>query len=112
MTQAWSTLGADNLQKCLNCHLAGAAGFYISNNATAFFNQISTSTPFLLKYFSVNSAERKVVVNTASFQSANKINGHPTFSLTNAGMTALLKFYDLTLAKKTAGTCDPPRLTD
>lgn len=112
MTQAWSTLGADNLQKCLNCHLAGAAGFYISNNSTAFFTQISTSTPFLLKYFSVSTVEKKVVVNTASFQSANKIQGHPTFALTNAGSIALQKLYESTLAKKTAGTCDPPRLMD
>ena len=112
MTQAWSQLAADDGRRCVNCHTAGAAGFYISTNATTFFTQISTTTSFLLKYFSVNTAEKKVVVNTASFQSANIINGHPTFPLTNAGMIALQKLYDSTLAKKTAGTCDPPRLLD
>jgi hypothetical protein len=112
MTQAWSTLAADNLQKCLNCHIGGAAGFYISNNATAFFSQISQNTAFLLKYFSVNTAEKKVVINTAAFESANKIQKHPTFPLTNAGMTALQKFYESTLAKQAAETCDPPRLLD
>jgi hypothetical protein len=36
---------------------------------------------------------------------------HPRFNpTTNAGMTALTEFYDLTVERQTAGTCDPPRL--
>jgi hypothetical protein len=113
MTNAWATLGADNLQKCLNCHNGGVAGFYISANAQNFFNAISTQAAYLVKYFGINAAERTIVVNTGSFQSANMIQGHPTFPIeTNAGMIALKKFYESTLARKTANLCDPPRLVD
>jgi hypothetical protein len=113
MAPAWSTLAADNLQKCLNCHVGGVAGFYISCNATNFFNAISTQAAYLIKYFGVDGAARKVIVNTGAFESANKIGGHPTFPVdTNAGMIALKKFYESTLARKELNQCDPPRLID
>jgi hypothetical protein len=113
MAPAWSTLGADNLQKCLNCHNGGVAGFYISANATNFFNAISTQGAYLIKYFGVDAAARTVIVNTGAFESANKIVGHPTFPVdTNAGMIALKKFYDSTMARKMANQCDPPRLIE
>jgi hypothetical protein len=112
MTQAWSTLAADNLQKCLNCHNGGVAGFLISANAQQFFTGLSTQAAYLIKYFSVDVAARKVVVGTGAFDSANKIVGHPTFPIENAGMVALKKFYDLTVARKEANQCDPPRLVD
>jgi cytochrome c553 len=113
MTAAWSGLAASNLQKCINCHNGAVGGFLIINNATQYFTALSTSTSTLLKYFTVNTADKKVVVNTGSFVAANMISGHPAFNpTTNAGMTALLKFYDSTLLRQTAGTCDPSRLTD
>jgi hypothetical protein len=112
MTQAWSTLGADNLQKCLNCHNGGVAGFLISANAQQFFTGLSTQAAYLVKYFSIDAAARKVIVGTGAFESANKIVGHPTFPIENAGMVALKKFYDLTVARKEANQCDPPRLVD
>lgn len=110
MTQAWSTLGADNLQKCLNCHNGGVDGFLISANAEQFFTGLSTQTEYLIKYFSVDVAARKVIVGTGAFESANKITNHPTFPIENPGMVALKKFYDLTVARKEANQCDPPRL--
>jgi hypothetical protein len=113
MTTAWAQLGADNLQKCLNCHNGGVAGFLIINNAQQFFTQLTASSAYLLKYFTVDTVARKVIVNVGSFQAATKIAGHPTFNATtNAGMTALLKLYESTLARKAANLCDPPRLVD
>ncbi|HWO18372.1 MAG TPA: hypothetical protein VNO30_06335 [Kofleriaceae bacterium] len=113
MTQAWSTLAADNLQKCINCHGGGIAGFLVSTNATQYFTLMTQTTSFLLKYFTVDTVAGKVVVNTGAMKSANMLSGHPPFNpTTNAGMTALGKLYDSTLAKKTAGTCDPSRLKD
>jgi hypothetical protein len=112
MTQAWSQLGSDNLQKCLNCHNGGVAGFLISANTQQFFTGLSTQAAYLVKYFSVDVAARKIIVNTGAFESANKIVGHPTFPIENAGMVALRKFYDLTVARKEANECDPARLVD
>jgi hypothetical protein len=115
MTQAWSTLAADNLQKCINCHGGGLNGFFVSTNATGYFNLLTQTTSFLLKYFTVDTVAGKVIVNTGSFKSAAAlpITTHPPFNpTTNAGMTALQKLYDSTLAKQTAGTCDPSRLKD
>jgi hypothetical protein len=113
MTAGWANLAGDNLQKCLNCHNGGVAGFYISANAQQFFTAISTQSAFLLKYFTVNAAERKVVIATGAFQSANNIQLHPTFPVeTNAGMVALKKLYDSTAARKAANQCDPGRLVD
>lgn len=113
MTQAWATLGADDLRKCLNCHNGGVDGFLISANAQQFFDGMSQQAEFLLKYFSVNTNENKVVVNTGSFTTANLIQNHPSFpAATNAGMTALQAFYTSTAARKAAGGCDPARLKD
>ncbi len=113
MTQAWATLGANNLMKCINCHNGGVAAFLISNDPAAFFAGISEQLAYMLKYFTVSNADRKVVVNVGAFKSANVITNHPTFNAeTNAGMTALTKFYDSTMAKMMANTCDPPRLKE
>jgi hypothetical protein len=113
MTAAWSNLGADNLQKCLSCHQSYAGNFVILNNAQNFFDAISKHSTFLLKYFTVDNAQKKVIVNTLSFKAANVIAGHPTFNTTtNAGAGALQKLYDLTAAKQTAGGWDPGRLVD
>jgi hypothetical protein len=113
MTTAWSTLAADNLQKCINCHQGAVGGFLILNNAQNYFDAITKTTATMLMYFTVDTTAQKVIVNTGSFKSANLVQGHPTFNATtNAGITALQKLYDLTVARKTANQCDPPRLLD
>jgi hypothetical protein len=113
MTTAWSTLAADNLQKCINCHQGAVGGFLILNNTQNYFDAITKTTGTMLMYFTVDTVAQKVIVNTGALKSANLIQGHPTFNATtNAGLTALQKLYDSTLARKTANQCDPPRLTD
>ena len=112
MPTAWGNLAANTGQKCTNCHEAGL-GILISANANNFFNATATQSYFMLKFFTVDTAANKVIINTGSFTSASTLAGHPSFNpTTNAGMTALKSFYDLTMARKTAGTCDPARLMD
>jgi len=78
---------------------------------------MSENSAYMLKFFSVDtsSTPAKVVVNTGSFMNAGTtIVGHPRFNpTTNIGMTALKAFYDLAMAKQTAGTCSAtPTLKD
>jgi hypothetical protein len=114
MTATWSAFAAKNQQKCLNCHQGGIAGFLISTNATQYFTSLTTTTAYLLKYFSVSNVDKKTVINTGSFESANKIQGHPEIDLTPTlpPWVALKKLYDLTAERKTANQCDPSRLKD
>lgn len=112
MAQLWKEFRADNAQACTGCHHSGLGSIVINADAATMFNPMSQYTGFMLKFFSPNTAENKMAVNTGSFSSANTLLNHPTFPLTNPAMTALQTFYDSTLAKKTAGTCDPPRLKD
>jgi hypothetical protein len=113
MAPAWGNLVSFDQRKCLNCHQGGGDGFVVDTNAQAFFTMISTDRAYLLKYFSVDGVERKIVINTGSMQvAAELLAGHPKFNpTTNAGMTALQLFYDATVLEQTNNTCDPPRLT-
>jgi hypothetical protein len=117
MAQKWGALAASNAQRCANCHGGGAFAF-MSGNGTAdiFFSTITTQKDLLLKYFTVD-AMGLVIINNAAFNNAGVAlpaggtSNHPAFNpTTNAGMDALLAFYNLAKAHQTAATCDPPRL--
>jgi hypothetical protein len=104
---------------CKTCHALGEFGHIVSNVSQPFFQTITENKYYLLQYFSVDLSmgvpAAKVIINTRSFAGVgNRLaphEAHPGFNPTNnAGMTALQKFYTDTMAKKTAGTCDPPRL--
>lgn len=114
MALRWGGLAAQNQQQCRNCHGGGAFAFMSGNGqaqAQIFFDTITTQKDLLLKYFTVD-AMGQVIINNASFQNAGVVlESHPKFDpMTNLGMTALIEFYDLTKARQTAATCDPPRL--
>jgi len=112
MAEAWSELSASNNQLCRNCHADGGFSFIASPDENLFFTIMSEHSFYLVKFFSVQGED--VIINTVSFQNAAvTLASHPRFnSAENAGMIALKQFYDATLARKTAGTCDPPRLKD
>jgi hypothetical protein len=116
MAQKWSTLAANNNQKCLNCHQGGGDGFIVNASADLMFKIMSEQSAYMLKFFAVDTSgtPAKVVVNTGSFTNAGEtIVGHPRFNpTTNAGMTALKAFYDLAAAKQMLGTCGPATLKD
>lgn len=115
MPTAWGQLAANNLQRCANCHAGGAYAFMSGNgNAEIFFNTITTQKDLLLKYFTVD-ATGTVLINEAAFKNAGvdlpPDTSHPAFNpTTNAGMTALLEFYELTKTRQMMNACDPPRL--
>ncbi len=112
MAQKWALLTTSTTQACKNCHGQGQAAFMSGvGQAEPFFTTITTQRDLLLKYFTVDGTG-KVVINTASFKNAGEtLTTHPKFAYAdNIGMTALQTFYDATLARQTAGTCDPPRL--
>ncbi|MDX2089649.1 MAG: hypothetical protein SFX73_17470 [Kofleriaceae bacterium] len=115
MPTAWGNLAANNLQKCANCHAGGAYAFMSGNgNAEIFFNTITSQKDLLLKYFTVD-ATGAIIINEAAFKNAGvdlpPDTDHPEFNpTTNAGMTALTEFYNLTKTRQLMNLCDPPRL--
>ncbi|MGE0868917.1 MAG: hypothetical protein AB7P03_10150 [Kofleriaceae bacterium] len=113
MALAWGNLATEANQKCSNCHGAGAEGFIASLDSAVFFKAITEQKDHLLKYFTID-ATQTVVMNTTSFVNAGvTLPSHPRFNAsTNAGMSALQEFYDLTLAAKMAGTCGPSKLLE
>jgi hypothetical protein len=121
MPEAWGKLTTNNNQECQNCHVNGAEGFIASQQAEPFFKQITTDKYYMLQYFTVDltqgAANAAMMINTVSFlgvsQGQDPHRTHPRFDATdNDGMRALQDFYDLTVARKAAGTCDPARLTN
>ena len=126
MSQAWGQMNA-NGSLCANCHSTGGQGMIVTGVATTpptgappgLFTTIDVNKYFLIQYFTVDltggSAAAKVIINTTSFIGVSK--GlpphveHPQFNATtNAGMTALQKFYDLTMTKVMGHACGPTKL--
>jgi hypothetical protein len=114
MNTAWGDLAAGNGQACSSCHTTGLYGFYVDRDATTMFNAITANKAFLAVYFSADVANQKIITDDALFASVGSgtFNGHPAFATTNnAGLLALKSFYDLTVARQQANTCDPSRIT-
>lgn len=118
--KAWGNMQAGN-SACKTCHNAGEYGEIADNVDNPFFTVISTNKYYMAQYFSADLsggvANAKMIVNTRSFTGVGSALAphveHPRFNLTGStGLAALQKFYDLTMAAKTAGTCGPPTLTN
>jgi hypothetical protein len=115
--KAWGNVNCQNNQQCRDCHVTGGEGFIASDLEGPFYTVVSTKKYFFLQYLTVDltqgAAQAKVIVNETSFRGVYNAQAphreHPTFNLDNAGMTALRQFYDLTMARKADGLCDPPR---
>jgi hypothetical protein len=116
MNTAWGTLAAGNGQACSSCHSTGFEGFYADRDEAGMFQAITTTKQFLLQYFSPDVPNNKMIVNLSVFTAVGTNQpphqAHPPFNpTTNAGMTALKAFYDTTMTRQQAHTCDQPRLT-
>lgn len=119
MANAWGNMGAQNNQQCKDCHVTGDQGFIASPNETFMWNVFSQRKYFFLQYLTVDllggPAEATVMINTTSFRGVSNAQAphleHPTFNSgpNSQGMQALRQFYDLTMAKKLAGTCGAPK---
>jgi hypothetical protein len=113
----WGNVNAQNNTQCRDCHATGGEGFFASDQDQPFYTVISTKKYFFLQYLTVDltkgAALAAVVPNTTSFAGVNRAQDphreHPTFNLNNNGKTALEAFHAAVMARKTAGTCDPPR---
>jgi len=117
---AFGNMRADN-SACKTCHVDGEYGQIASDVAAPFFQLISTNRYYMAQYFSVDLsqgvASAKIIQNTKNLTSIGTATAphteHPRFTFAGStGATALQKFYDLTMAAKTAGTCGPPTLTN
>lgn len=117
MAPAWSQILSDS-GKCTQCHTEGSRDFPISKDAGAFLKVISEHSMSMLMFFGVQlgSPADKVVINLVGMEAtgsgAPPHLAHPRFTVAGAPLSALTKFYDLTVARKAAGQCDPPRLID
>jgi len=117
---AFGNMQAGN-SACKTCHVDGEYGQIASDVAAPFFQLISTNRYYMAQYFSVDLsagvATAKIIQNTKNLTSIGTGTAphteHPRFTFAGStGATALQKFYDLTMAAKTAGTCGPPTLTN
>jgi hypothetical protein len=117
---AFGNMRADN-SACKTCHVNGEYGQIASDAPDLFFNLISTNRYYMAQYFSVDLsqgvASAKIIQNTKNLTSIGTATAphteHPRFTFAGStGATALQKFYDLTVAAKTAGTCGTPTLTN
>jgi|GEM_PF-1753054 len=125
MAGAWGQMNA-NGSACKDCHATGGYGMIVTgisettpNGPPGLYTTIATNKYYTIQYFTVDlsggPAAAKVVINHTSFDGVSKGIAphaeHPRFDSTNnPGMTALQKFYDLTMAKVTAGGCGTTKL--
>lgn len=112
--KAWGNMRADN-SACKTCHDNGEYGMIAQDIDNPYFTVLSTDKYYMAQYFSVDVPNKKMIINTKSFTGVGTATPphtqHPRFNLTGStGLAALQKFYDSTMAAKTAGTCGPPTL--
>lgn len=115
VAQAWAAKGSGE-GPCIRCHINGQASFIATDESERMFNVLTTNRYFMSSYFAANvlDATPKMEVNRAEFDRVgNNLFPHvehPSFNVDGNAMTKLIEFYDRTMARKTAGTCDAPRL--
>ena len=116
MAAAWSRMTTSGVSyTCTACHASGTGGFIATEPDQTMFDLIKANRYYVLQFVTVDLAQgaaaAKVVINRASFRGVGLGQvphaEHPRFNPdTNAGMTALQRFYDLTMAR-IATECAP-----
>lgn len=111
MASGWGTLAAANGQQCQNCHQGGGWSFLANQDHTIMFDGLKTNRDYLLKYFTIDVPNRKVVINQAVMDGVSKGQAphqtHPQFdSANNAGATALKLWYDFTRLNLLNNACN------
>lgn len=118
VAQQWADKGSDE-GTCLKCHINGQSSFIATRDSERMFTVLTTNKYYMLGYFSVDVtdlANAKMVINSEFLDRVG--NGdfpyieHPQFAINGPALEALTRFYDLTMARKLAGTCAPPVITD
>lgn len=116
---AWANKGT-NQGNCQQCHV-NAQGWLASAESERVFNILTTQKNpktqgmFMEYYFTVDAsdpANLKMVINRDMLvRAAQGAAQHPTFNVDGNPYTRLQNFYNQTLARQAAKTCDPPRFT-
>ena len=109
----WADKNAQGQGNCDACHNLGAEGFMASNQDERVFDNVTKNPTFMLSYFTLNDTGDAVIINRARLEKVgNQLaphNEHGAFDLDGNAYQALEQFYQLTMQRKLAGTCDPPR---
>lgn len=116
VAQAWAAKGSGE-GPCIRCHINGQASFIATDESERMFNVLTTNRYFMSTYFAANVVDMtnpRMEVNRPEFERVgNNLYPHvehPSFNIDGNAMTKLVEFYDRTMARKAAGTCDTPRL--
>jgi hypothetical protein len=106
-----------NQGPCIRCHVNGAFNMVATDQTQRAFDLVTTNVDFLTVYFTpvvTASTSPQMVVNTKLFTQVGRgqppFIEHPLFDPNAQAFTDLNTFYTATMARKTAGTCSPPRL--
>ncbi len=109
----WADKDAQNQGDCDACHNLGADGFMASNDSVRVFENITTNPSLMPSYFTQTIDGTSVVINRARLEKVgNQLSpheAHGAFQVDGNAMEALQNFYDLTVSRKLAGQCQPPR---
>ena len=115
---AWANKGTAE-GTCLKCHINGQSSFIATRDSARMFEVLSTNKYYMQGYFSadpINPEGPKMVINTVTLDTVGNGDApyveHPLFNVGGGELDALTRFYEATMARKLAGTCDPPRITD
>jgi hypothetical protein len=118
VADSWANKGSGE-GPCIRCHVNGQASFIATDDSERMFNVIVTNKYFMLSYFSADVTDLsagQMVINYDNFVRVG--NGeyphtqHPGFNPDGEAMERLTAFYNRTMERKLAGTCDPPRIVD
>ena len=108
----WANKGSERGQ-CMSCHNQGAGGYYASNDPNEMYS-MNRYELFITTFFTatpVNVADPsqgyKIVVNESKLRAKANATGHPSYNPDGNQMNYLHDFYDLTEARRLAGTCAP-----
>ncbi len=106
----WADKGSDRGQ-CMSCHNQGAGGFYASDDQNQMF-EMNRYELYITTFFTATpiniadpTAGYKVVVNEAKLRAKANTVGHPAYNPDGNQMGYLNDFYELTEARRLAGTC-------
>lgn len=113
VAQAWANKNAQGQGNCEACHNLGADGFMASDQYERVFNNVTQNPSFMLSYFTLNDTGTEVIINRARLEKVgNRLPPHAEhggFDVDGDAMQRLQQFYDLTVQRKLAGQCGPPR---
>jgi hypothetical protein len=116
VAQAWAGKGSGE-GPCIRCHINGQASFIATDESERMFNVVASNRYFMQSYFSpdvTDLANAAMKVNRPGLErpgiNAFPHTEHPSYNVEGEALDKLIEFYNLTMARKVAGTCGLPRI--